>query len=406
MSSHPVVPVPGPWNPEEKRLLEEAKRVRPLSSDRRRLVWEELDAATRGPRRRGAIRIAWGLAGAAAAAALVALAASQRLSPSAAPWPSMDLGAAGSLEVAPGAVLKFAELTGPVEQRIDLEAGSIRMHARPQSPRRPVVVKTPHLRVIVVGTRFQVDVGAGRTRVRVDEGRVRVEARSGASLVLSAGASAGSDDPRLQPAPEVALPEAEAPSAAPAPAAGDCAGSAAGADRRSCLERLAAGEGLAAQNALYALGLMAQSEGEGERALEGFRRYQARFQSGALGPEAALGALRQLLSERRWREALEEAESFRRRFPEDGRAAEVALVRANLLCRLEPDGAAAGPAYSEALDLGGGPTVRDDALYGRAVCLQARSSRAQARAAWERYLAELPNGAHAREARRWLEAAP
>jgi len=396
----PIVPVPGPWGPEDKALLDEVRRVREWTDEEQQRTWSELERAfTPRPCRGWTRPLGFALVGAAATAAVVLTV----LLRSASGWLQLELGEVGELEVAPGAALRLSDLADPHERRILLDAGALRVPAKPPRPERPVVVQTPHLRAIVVGTRFEVEVGAAVTQVHVSEGIVRVASLVGSAVELRSGMSIGSDDSRLQPPPldeRASMPEPQVPSASRAPVPSVCQG--APKDRMACLESMAAGRGLAAQNALYVLGLTAQEDGDEARAMEAFRRYSERYPTGALGPEASLGLLRSLVSAGEWRQALQESDSFRQRFPTEGRLPAVALLRANLLCRLETDPLAAVAVYEQVLGEQGWAQIRDEALFARAACAEARAGHAAARSHWERYLAELPRGAHAAQARRWL----
>ena len=62
--------------------------------------------------------------------------------------------------------------------------------------------------------------------------------------------------------------------------------------------------------------------------------------------------------------------------------------------------------YGAALGARISPARRDESLYGRAACLDALGRTADARAAYERYLHDLPHGRFAAEARAALDRAP
>jgi hypothetical protein len=114
---------------------------------------------------------------------------------------------------------------------------------------------------------------------------------------------------------------------------GTCRGQANLALRKQCLQRLALGVGLTAQNALYELGWLARdAERKPDEALAHWRQYLLRHPDGALASEAALGIFELHLSGQRTAEATEAAAFFEERFSDDPRAPEVALARAELLC--------------------------------------------------------------------------
>jgi TolA-binding protein len=218
---------------------------------------------------------------------------------------------------------------------------------------------------VVVGTRFDVEVCRDLSTVVVLEGAVRVES-SAASVQVGAGSSVRSDDARFQaPAtPTQAAParmdqardgfeararrpiaqridghETLSASAAQVGPATECASLKPVALRKACYERVAQGKGLAAQNALYALGTLARDvEGNMDEAVRFFRRYSERFPDGLFAPEALLGLLDSLEKQGRIREAIQAAESYERRYADDERTPRVALQRARMLCASERRG--------------------------------------------------------------------
>jgi TolA-binding protein len=293
------------------------------------------------------------------------------------------------------------------ERRVFLLSGELVAQVAPRPPSHPFVVVTPQLRVVVVGTRFRVVVGEGITRVSVQEGRVRLESAAGKELLLERGDAARSDEePRFLPTPAQVAPPAELlalDSRPPAAGVGECALEQAVPTRRACYEKVAGGEGLAAQNAVYALALLARDEEHhGARAIRHFREYERRFEQGLLAPEVAVSLMRELLQQQRFAEALQAADRLRRRFPSDPRAAEAALVHANLLCthfgQLEP----AMKDYEEALGPPARPSVREEALFSRATCEQTLGRAEEARRTLRLYLELYPAGSHAAEVARRL----
>jgi hypothetical protein len=182
--------------------------------------------------------------------------------------------------------------------RVRLDHGRMLATAGHREADEPLAVETPQLVVVVVGTRFSVEVTDGLTLVAVQEGRVRVE-RGAHALLLSAGEAIRSDDARLNDARPVA-------------ACTDLPGLD---DRRGCLRRAADGQGLAGENALFALALFEREEGRERAALAHLREYQRRFPTGALAPEVSVALATALANAGERAQACAEALSFARRFP-------------------------------------------------------------------------------------------
>jgi hypothetical protein len=298
------------------RLTARASEVRRLGTRERAELWRGLRARVE-PRRS---LLVLGLAALAAGAVVAILLAINHRAPAGgvvmAPAPaapvaaapaglppqarSIHLGGRGDLYLWPEAEVTLppgrdAARRGAYDVR--LERGRIAAVVGPRAPDEPLAVVTPHLRVVVVGTRFSVALEGDVTAVAVEEGKVRVQ-RGEQTVLLLAGDSIRSDDPRL---------------GAPAPCAGGVV------ERRACLLRAAAGEGLAAENALLALALLERDEaGDRATALARLREHQRRFPRGVLAPEVALSLARTLLVDGRRAEACAEAHAFTRAFPRDG----------------------------------------------------------------------------------------
>lgn len=336
------------------------------------------------------------------------------------------------------------------EIRVTSEAGEARVQlARGRIFGRagatPFQVVAPGMRVQVAGARFQVAVDGAFATLTVDEGAAQASA-SGPTVTVRAHESLRSDDPRLAK-PVVAAAEGRAPAAvgparvspakiapakataraaagvagsaphpavvkvAPRPArtpharAAEAAGCDRAADRRGCLEKIAAGGGLAAENALYALGLYDRDQaGDGTAAILDWRSYERRFPGGALAPEAAAAILDQLVSDRRYAEAEREASAYRARFAPAGgdrRAIEIALVRAHLLREQLDRPADALAAYRAVLDEAKAPShgrpssARGEALFGAALAAQSLGLADEARRDAAAYREEFPAGRHA-----------
>jgi len=192
--------------------------------------------------------------------------------------------------------------------RVLLEGGRLAATVGPRGADEPLTVVTPELSVAVVGTRFSVSTSQGISEVVVEEGKVRVE-RGQRRVFLTTGDSIRSDDPRLMDAQAVL----------PFP----CQGEPSVAARRACLMQKSRSSGIAAENALLALGLLERNEGGNRpRALASFREYQRRFPGGILSPEVALAITSTLALEGDMGKACAEADAFLRRFPRDRRTYE------------------------------------------------------------------------------------
>jgi hypothetical protein len=339
---------------EQARLPEEW----PLASQAA-VYWTVSARISEKPRR---ARVALGFGVAAMACAAAALVFLEPLTPPLsgpggaleAGWTRVDIAEVGVVEISPRASFDLRELD--TECQLHIAGGILRAQIHRQDLQHPVVVVTPHIRVVVVGTRFDVHVSPDSSEVQVLQGQVRVESVSG-SATVSAGESIRGDDPRLKPPPAAPLsssvwlragpaspelsassraravrPEPRAMGASP-PEETDCRRVVSFDQQKSCYLRQARGDGLAAQNALYELGLLVRDvESSPEQALKYFGQYQERFPNGVLAPEVALAVLETLKEQGRASEAAAAARAFEERFAGDTRVVDVALVRAELLC--------------------------------------------------------------------------
>jgi hypothetical protein len=219
---------------------------------------------------------------------------------------TVHLGSRGDLRLWPNARVTLppgADASQRGAYRVLLEDGRLAATVGPRGPDEPLTVVTPELSVAVVGTRFSVSTAQGISEVAVEEGKVRVE-KGQLLVVLTAGDSIRSDDPRLT--------DAQAGLVFP------CQGEPDVAARRACLLRESQGPGIAAENALLALGLLERDEGGNRRgALASLREYQRRFPSGILAPEVALAITSTLALDGDLGKACAEADAFLRRFPRD-----------------------------------------------------------------------------------------
>lgn len=308
-----------PWQDdhEAQALLADARKVEPWTTSERALGWWRIaEAATPKPRRRWLAFAGSTVALAASAALVLLLSSPQR-----------------------GDVLKFdpgAQYAVIDAQALKLDLGAFEgtIAARPGNAR--FNIQTPHVSVHVSGTKVLVHVETHVSTVRVFEGEAVVRTRGGKALTLRPGDSLRSDDPRFSPAPAPAVTPAPPRAEVEAPRT-SCDDEPAPSLRAACLERVARGGGLAAETALYTLALEATRQGEDARAR--WRTYQTRFPEGVFAPEVSLA----LMAEHEVRgdraRAIDEADAFLERFPEDARGEEVATWREALDISMKlPDG--------------------------------------------------------------------
>jgi hypothetical protein len=297
-----------------RRLLDDAGRVVAASAEERARLWRRLEKT--GSRRRRRWRALSATADVLALALLGVVLARQppRARPAtsplaatqaAAPTPtqtSLTLRDGVVVALAPGSELHLLPEAAGVA--FELRGG----HATVKWPttRSPlnIVVLAGRTRVAGVARRFDVEVSAMVTTLRVVDGKLALEA-GGRVITLGPGESARSDDPRLAPLRPSTAPAAPAASAARVPAAAShslaptraaqfeaCAAQADPRVARACYQGLVAADDLVAADALFALGSLAQGRLHLPQDALGFwRDYLARFPSGALAPEAALGAI-------------------------------------------------------------------------------------------------------------------
>jgi TolA-binding protein len=292
---------------------------------------------------------------------------------------------------APEAGARFNPMS-PVGPR--LEQGALVVRARS----KPGTVTAGSLRVEVrAAARLQV---LGEVaEVEVLEGEARVFAQSGATVLLRQGERLRSDDPRLKPAAPTPAPGSTPAPASRAPDA--CAPLPDPGAKRGCYTQAAMGEDLAAQNALYTLGLLERgAPGHLGSAVEYWQAYQRRFPQGALWPEASTNVLTAELELGRYPEALKEAEAYLGRDPDSDRAASVRLMRANLLREHLGRAKVALEEYRALRSSQAPAAVREEATFAQALAEAELGQAEAARATLGAYLAEFPGGAHAAEARR------
>jgi hypothetical protein len=179
----------------------------------------------------------------------------------------------------------------------------------------------------------------------------------------------------------------------------DCSAVARSGDAKAaaaCFAERAAGFGLSAQVALYELSRLERDAlGKPAQALATLERYLERFPSGSLNGEVRFSRIELLVRLGRAQEALDASRDFLSSSFGVERAAEVHLLRGNLLLRRQ-QGAAASVEYRAALNAPG--RVGDDAAYQLAVALEQSADRQRSRLAYERYL-ERPGARHAAAAK-------
>jgi tetratricopeptide (TPR) repeat protein len=168
-------------------------------------------------------------------------------------------------------------------------------------------------------------------------------------------------------------------------------------------QRLAAGTGPTAENALYELGEIYRDRlDQPERGLAAWRDYRRRFPRGLLRAEVDVSLIETLAILGHRREALDEATRFLERDPSSERRHEIArvagdLARAGGSCR------AAVPFYERAIDGSGTSRDADDAAFARAACLDEMLD-PRAETAASAYLTRFPEGRHVTAARAVVEA--
>jgi hypothetical protein len=327
-------------------------------------------------------------------------------------WRRVDLGSVGQLELSASATLRLppSAPTNEDTYSVGLESGDLcaAIAHRDSAKQGPFVVEAKNLRVVVVGTKFCVSSGdtPDLSWVSVEEGLVKVE-REGRVAMVSAGELLQGGDPALRPL--ASEPSARAPAATSSARvrptscpAGDPLPA-----RRRCLWQIAGGDDLAAQNALYMLGLLARDEEhDGAAALTIWQTYRHRFSRGAMMAEIDLAMLKELTAQNRFEDALSITDQFLGDFPGNFRAGEVSLKRADMLrVKLERP-ADAADAYRRMLSVESTPALRAEALYGLGLSQEALGRSADARTTWQRYRQEFPAGRRSAEVAHHLSAAP
>jgi hypothetical protein len=337
-------------------------------------------------------------------------------------WKETEIRAVGHLYAAPNAAFHLPSESAREKESsytVLLDSGELcaQVSHRDVATQGPFVVQAPAMRAVVVGTRFCVFAGStlADSWVMVEEGKVRVERAGGASTLAGPGAvvhALGESASMMEEAPGEESAVVDAPTAAALRKHGAHLG-APGAPRRcaegpprareECLWRQAGGAGLAAQNALYLLGVMARDQHDGAAALAIWHTYEHRFPAGALAAETEWNVFDELIVEHRYDEALAASQDFVERHGNFFRAGELQLRRAELLAEAVGRPQEAEAEYRRMLSRESRAALRDEALFGLARCLQRLNRTAEARAEFERYQSEFPRGKHRAEVGRELD---
>lgn len=314
---------------------------------------------------------------------------------------------------------------------VELTTGALDLHVekRRAEAGHAFEVQAGPYRFTVLGTVFRVSRTAGDVTLSVTEGRVAVSQGTTTLAVVTAGGfwSGGGKD-RSPPSPRQA-PTAATDAAKPRrlaarptggsvppasfetnsaalPAGGACAARVAAGDATDavdCFTAAATGADLGAEVSLYeAARLYRDALGQPERAVTTLQEARRRFPSGALSTEVDLSLAELLPKLGRYREALQATQAVLDRHPAEPRAAELHLLRGDVLRA----GLASCPAAESEYAAAAGAAderVADAASFRRATCLEADGRRPEARAAFALYLTR-PHPSHVAEARRHLQA--
>jgi hypothetical protein len=192
------------------------------------------------------------------------------------------------------------------------EDGAVQLQQGQLQTSRPVSLRleTPQVTVLARECRFAAEVLSEGTRLTVFEGTAVVRSGEGVERTLRAGESA------LWPAAPVIAPSLSTRAEPPAnPACADV----------PCLERVAAGDGLEAEVALFELGRR-----QPPRAVEHWRASLERFPGGVLEPEVRLSLIVTLTQQRKFADALTAAQEFEAAQADDPRVDDVRALRRQL----------------------------------------------------------------------------
>ena len=269
------------------------------------------------------------------------------------------------------------------DQQITLERGQL--HVRTTSS---VAVRTQFGSATVTDGQLSLDVDQQRLLVSGAQGLVEVHSSLG-DRILRPGES-------LQLVRQVALsaqktPEAllQTDSVEPRSACGEAV---------DCLTETAKGSSLAAQLALFDLGVAANRRGQRAQAIAAWREYLERFPDGVLAPEAS-GALVRALVAQAPRDALAQAEQYHQQFGAEPSAGGIELLRAHLL-RDVGGQFDSGCALYDSLRASASTAVHLEAVYQSAMCARARGDAVAVQRLGNELLQLAPQSARAAQ---WLE---
>lgn len=295
---------------------------------------------------------------------------------------------------------------------IALLSGAVELHVAPQHESTFDVV-AGNVTFRVVGTRFRVVLTQEQPELEVSEGTVavldggRLVARVTAGGRWSARASAEAlAPPHAAPEPLVPRqPAQEAASKVTTRSVDDCLSVARHGGSReaiACLQPVGAGVGLSAEMAMYEIARLQRDVlGDAQAALGTLQAYTARFPQGSLQAEARLSEIDILARLGRTQEALAASGHLLSLAAGRERAADLHLLRGNLLREKAADCEQAIREYAKAEENRG--AVGAEALLGRALCLESQGRTDEAVAAYRACL-NRGHGRSASEARRRLEA--
>ena len=343
--------------------------------------------------------------------ATVTAAATDKLLPDG--WTEIDLESVGRLFASPDAIFHLpttSTVNAGDSYTVALDRGEIcaQVAHRDVATQGPFVVQAPGIRAVAIGTRFCVLAAAppAESWVMVEEGRVRVERPgrqdvfAGAGGLVKAGGldAAEGNGPRAEMAtPHRTLGKRQLAS----PAAGLACPAGPNSERERCLWQQAGGSDLAAQNALYLLGVLARDrQNDGPAALSIWRAYEHRFPKGVLAVETRWSIFEELVAEHRFDEALSSSEELIKQHGDFFRVGELHLRRAEILRDTLGRPADAEAEYQNLLSTESRAALRDEALFGLGVSQERLNQSTAAQATFRRYLNEFPTGKHRAQAER------
>ena len=174
------------------------------------------------------------------------------------------------------------------------------------------------------------------------------------------------------------------------------------AEAARAFEQIVAQHGAHADLALYELGRVRERNlNDLPGALQAFRRYRAEYPNGALAQEVSLSLIETELagtSPQDRTAAFDESSAFLAAHPQSERAAEMRLLRGNLM-RETGDCEKAISEYRQA-----GGSYAEEALWFTAFCEHKQGRRDEARDTLRSYLARFPDGEHRAQAAAALES--